>query len=71
MERDFLPRPVVTSQQVLNSKNVGIDGHREEILYCEVGEALAQVAQRCGCPTPGLVLRLGQDRALRNPGPSG
>lgn len=45
MERDFLPRPVVIGQQALNSK-VGIDGHREEILFCEVGEALAQVAQR-------------------------
>jgi len=31
-------------------------GHKEEILYCEGGEALAQVAQRsCGCPLPGSV----------------
>lgn len=25
MEKDFLPRPVVIGQQVLNSKKVGID----------------------------------------------
>lgn len=36
---------------------VDIDGHREEFFYCEVGEALAQVAQkRCGCPIPGRML---------------
>jgi len=30
--------------------------YKEEILYCEGGEALAQVAQRsCGCPLPGSV----------------
>ena len=29
---------------------------KEEILPCEGGEALAQVAQRsCGCPLPGSV----------------
>lgn len=28
MEKDFLPRPVVIGQQVLNSKKVGIDRHR-------------------------------------------
>ena len=29
---------------------------KEEILPCEGGEALAQVAQRsCGCPLPGRV----------------
>ena len=29
---------------------------KEEILYCEGGEALEQVAQRgCGCPLPGSV----------------
>jgi len=31
-----------------------VDGDKEEILYSEGGEALAQVAQRGGrCPTPG------------------
>ena len=30
--------------------------YKEEILPCEGGEALAQVAQRsCGCPLPGRV----------------
>jgi len=30
--------------------------YKEEILPCEGGEALAQVAQRsCGCPLPGSV----------------
>ena len=30
--------------------------YKEEILYCEGGEALEQVAQRsCGCPVPGSV----------------
>jgi len=30
--------------------------HKEEILHCEGGEALAQVAQRsCGCSLPGSV----------------
>ncbi|CAM9222639.1 unnamed protein product, partial [Bubo scandiacus] len=30
--------------------------HKEEILSCEGGETLAQVAQRsCGCPLPGSV----------------
>ena len=29
---------------------------KEEVLHCEGGEALAQVAQRgCGCPIPGSV----------------
>jgi len=29
---------------------------RRKILYCESGEALAQVVQRsCGCPLPGSV----------------
>jgi len=31
-------------------------GYNKESLYCEGGEALAQVAQRsCGCPLPGSV----------------
>ena len=31
-------------------------GYKEEVLYCEGGEELAQVAQRyCGCPVPGSV----------------
>ena len=40
----------------------------EEILPCEGGEALAQVAQRsCGCPIPGSVQ--GQvGRGLEQPG---
>jgi len=30
--------------------------YKKEILYCEGGETLAQVAQRvCGCPLPGSV----------------
>ena len=29
---------------------------KEEVLHCEGGEALAQVARRgCGCPIPGSV----------------
>lgn len=65
MERDFLLGSVVTGQ-VLNSEKLGIDGHWEEMFYCEVGEAMAEVAQRrCGCFIPGRVLRLGQDGTLR------
>ena len=31
-------------------------GHKEEVLHCEGGETLEQVAQRsCGCPLPGSV----------------
>jgi len=30
--------------------------YKKEMLYCEGGEALEQVAQRsCGCPLPGNV----------------
>jgi len=42
---------------------------RRNALYCEVGEALAQVAQRsCGCPLTGSAQ--GQvGRGLEQPGP--
>lgn len=35
-------------------KRAGYVGHKEKVFFCEVGEALEQVAQRCGgCPVPG------------------
>jgi len=42
--------------------------YKKEILYCEDGEALAQVAQRsCGCPLPGIVQgQVGED--IEQPG---
>ncbi|KAK4827697.1 hypothetical protein QYF61_020975, partial [Mycteria americana] len=47
MEKDFLPGPVVTGQEI---------GYKEEILYDEGGETLEQVAQgSCGCLILGSV----------------
>ena len=40
----------------LNWKWADLDQILEEILYCEGGEALEQVAQRgCECPLPGKI----------------
>jgi len=52
MGTGFLEGPVAIRQGVMEIQTRS----KDEILYCEGGEALAQGAQRsCGCPLPGSV----------------
>ncbi|GAB0180812.1 hypothetical protein GRJ2_000546500 [Grus japonensis] len=58
MERDFLPRPLVTGQgaMFLKWKRIFRLDIRKNFFYDEEGETLEQIAWRsCGCPLPGNI----------------